>query len=91
MTETEETAGEFYESHEDLANREVYFRFNPPDLDEVGMDEAEKRALIRDRTEGYATNYQQKPLIRRFQKAAGNEHSVSAQAQIEEMQWQEFV
>lgn len=87
VTETEGTADAFYENHESLAHRDVYFRFNPTDLDGVGMDEAGKGAIIRERTEIYAKHYQQRSSIRRFQEVAGKETSQSAQAQAS---WEEF-
>ncbi|WPH02326.1 Hypothetical protein R9X50_00518900 [Acrodontium crateriforme] len=72
-TETDRTAERFYENHEDLSNRDGYFRFNPPYLDEVGMDEGDKQAIIRDRTEAYGSDFRERLYIRRFQEVAGTE------------------
>lgn len=86
-TETQRTADSFHENHEDLAIRDGYFRFNPPDMDEVGMEEAGKKAIIMDRTEAYGRDPVIKLFMRRFQQIVGEEQSASFQ---EQTSWREY-
>jgi calcium-independent phospholipase A2-gamma len=80
-TQTENTANNFYEAHQELTNRDGYFRFNPPDITEIGLDEAGKRGMIEARTEVYVSD----PVVRqgmmlRFKQASGDEESASFRA-----------
>ncbi|RMY45115.1 hypothetical protein D0865_10115 [Hortaea werneckii] len=72
-TETEEKHRTFYNSHEDLARQRLYFRFNPPYLDAIAINEAEKRGDIRVRTEEYGNDPEVALRVRNFQEVAGSE------------------
>ncbi|KAI7379056.1 hypothetical protein KC336_g19250, partial [Hortaea werneckii] len=72
-TETEEKHRTFYNSHEDLARQRLYFRFNPPYLDAIALNEAEKRGDIRVRTEEYGNDPEVALRVRNFQEVAGSE------------------
>jgi len=86
-TETQRTANNFHEMHEELANRDGYFRFNPPDISDIGLEEASKRNIIEARTEDYIVDPVTRQYMVRFQQASGEEQSASIQAQ--EL-WEEF-
>ncbi|KAK5698262.1 hypothetical protein LTR97_007223 [Elasticomyces elasticus] len=73
VTQTDHTAEAFFANHAELAQRNGYFRFNPTNLDEVGIDEAGKRGLIRSRTAIYARDSVIKDSMCRFQLIARNE------------------
>ncbi|KAK5743050.1 hypothetical protein LTS12_024006 [Elasticomyces elasticus] len=72
-TESEGTATAFLANHRDLAQRGGYFRFDPTNLDKIGIDEAEKRGDIQERTEIWAEKSHIKDEMCRFQMAARNE------------------
>ncbi|KAI7091445.1 general substrate transporter [Hortaea werneckii] len=72
-TETEEKHRTFYNSHEDLARHRLYFRFNPPYLDAIALNEAEKRGDIRVRTEEYGNDPEVALRVRNFQEVAGSD------------------
>ena len=61
-TETQTTAALFHEEHEDLANQARYFRFNPPDVGDVGLEEAGKRTIIEVTTEAYGNDPEVKQI-----------------------------
>jgi calcium-independent phospholipase A2-gamma len=73
--ETQETAKTFYNMNRRLANRGGYFRFNPPDLSEVGLDEANKVDIISARTEAYGSEPETIELVEKWVNAAGTEQS----------------
>ena len=77
-TETQTTANTFHHMHNVLANRDGYFRFNPPDLNEVALDEVSKKGLIAQRCEAYGTDAETERMVRRWKEAAGTEQSASA-------------
>lgn len=82
--ETQRTANTFYHMHMDLADRDGYFRFNPPDLSEVLLDEASKKGLISERTEAYGNDAETVKMARRWIAAAGNEQSALTLAAVED-------
>ena len=86
-TETEEKHRSFADNHEQLRKQKLYFRFNPPYLDEIGLDQPAKRSDIRVRTEAYGNDSDVIDRVRQFHEVAGSEPSVSSQ---EREQWQEF-
>ncbi|KAF1943168.1 FabD/lysophospholipase-like protein [Clathrospora elynae] len=73
--ETQTTANTFHQIHKVLANRDAYFRFNPPDLSEVGLDKASKARIIATRTEAYGTDADTERMVERWENAAGVEQS----------------
>jgi calcium-independent phospholipase A2-gamma len=75
VTETQETAKAFYNMNRRLADRDGYFRFNPPDLSDVGLDEANKVDIISSRTEAYGTEPETIVLVEKWVNAAGTEQS----------------
>jgi calcium-independent phospholipase A2-gamma len=77
-TETQATANTFHMYHRRLANRGGYFRFNPPDLGEVALDEADKKDIIAARTEAYGTDADTVEMVERWTNAAGTEQSALA-------------
>ncbi|PQE29437.1 patatin family protein [Rutstroemia sp. NJR-2017a WRK4] len=79
-TETTKTANNFYEMHEELTNRDGYFRFNPPDISEIGLDEVKGRGTIEARTEVYVLDPFVREWMLRFRQASGSEESASFQA-----------
>jgi calcium-independent phospholipase A2-gamma len=85
--DTENKAEDFCETHNRLVSRAGYFRFNPPYLDEVDIADADKRNIIRERTEIYGRDYSTRMTVQLFQQVAGMEHSTSAQNAT---QWEQF-
>jgi hypothetical protein len=81
-TETQETAETFHDVHKSLADRDGYFRFNPPDIDEVGLDEAGEKALVAARTEAYINDPDCKRSMARFRDVNGREESESNEAHL---------
>lgn len=75
-SETQRTANTFYDVHLELAERDGYFRFNPPDLTGVLLDEASKKDVIAARTEAYGNDAETKSMVKRWVIAAGDEQSV---------------
>lgn len=75
-SETQKTANKFYEMHQELADRDGYFRLNPPDLSEVLLDEASKKNIIASRSEAYGNDPETKNILRRWVAAAGNEQNI---------------
>jgi calcium-independent phospholipase A2-gamma len=80
--ETQTTANNFHLTHRRLANRSGYFRFNPPDLSEVGLDEANKVGLIAERTEAYGSDGDTVELVEKWTRAAGTGQSALTLAAI---------
>lgn len=78
-TETQRTADTFHEMHQSLADRDGYFRFNPPYIDEVGLHEAGKRAIVEARTAAYTDDPDIKRAMERFRQAVGGELSALTQ------------
>lgn len=81
--ETQDTANTFDRMHPELADRDRYFRLNPPDINEVGLDEASKRAIIAQRCEVYGAEPETLRMVARWTLAAGDEQSASALALLE--------
>ncbi|KAM3080720.1 hypothetical protein ACMFMG_005653 [Clarireedia jacksonii] len=79
-TETERSANNFYETHTELTNRDGYLRFNPPDITEIGLDEARKRNIIEARTEVYVVDHVVRERMFKFRQASGTEESASFRA-----------
>jgi calcium-independent phospholipase A2-gamma len=77
-TETQRTAIRFHNNHEDLFNQDRAFRFDPPDIvNEVGLEDASKKAIIAARTEHYGNDPETRNRLRRFKQTAGEEQSAS--------------
>jgi hypothetical protein len=70
--------------HRKLARRDGYFRFNPPDLNEVGLDEALKKDIIASRTEAYGMDAETVGMMERWKNAAGTEQSASTLAIVQD-------
>lgn len=83
-SETQKTANKFYEMHQELADRDGYFRLNPPDLSEVLLDEASKKNIIASRSEAYGNDPETKKMVRRWVAAAGNEQSMLTLAVVDD-------
>ena len=66
VSETQRTANDFLRMHEELDNNNGYFRFNPPELDEVGLDEAGKKDIIQQRTEFYGQEVEVVKTMKKF-------------------------
>ncbi|KAE9378672.1 FabD/lysophospholipase-like protein [Stipitochalara longipes BDJ] len=64
--ETQRTANTFHRVHQDLVDIDGYFRFNPPDLDEVGLDEASKKGIIQQRTAAFGQDPDVEKNMKRF-------------------------
>lgn len=84
-TETQNTANKFHLTHKKLASRGGYFRFNPPDLSEVAIDEASKKGIIASRTDTYGNDAQTLEMVERWVNVAGTEKSALTLASAEEM------
>lgn len=82
--ETQTTANTFHLMHRALANRDGYFRFNPPDLNEVALDEASKKGLIAQRCQAYGEDAETERTVRRWKDAAGTEQSALTLTALEE-------
>ncbi|KAE8845923.1 hypothetical protein PTNB73_01903 [Pyrenophora teres f. teres] len=72
-TETQHTANNFHLTHMKLADRGGYFRFNPPDLSEVAIDEASMKGTIAARTETYGNDPETVAMVQRWKNTAGTE------------------
>jgi hypothetical protein len=70
--ETQNTADTFDRMHPELALQSRYFRLNPPDISEVGWDEASKRAVIAQRCEVYGEDPETQRMVARWTGAAGD-------------------
>jgi calcium-independent phospholipase A2-gamma len=68
--ETQKTANTFHRVHQDLVDIDGYFRFNPPDLDEVGLDEASKKGIIQQRTAAFGQDPEVEKAMKRFGNSA---------------------
>ncbi|KAF2707708.1 phospholipase [Pleomassaria siparia CBS 279.74] len=71
--ETQTTANTFHLMHRALANRDGYFRFNPPDMNEVALDEASKKGIIAQRYEAHGADAETMAMVQRWIGAAGTE------------------
>lgn len=69
-SETQATAKTFHRMHQDLADIDGYFRFNPPDLDEVGLDEATKKDIILQRVTYFGDDPDVEKAMKRFKVVA---------------------
>lgn len=88
-TETDGTAKTFHETNMELALRGAYMRFNPPYMDDIGLDDALKKDLISSRSLTYGDDPEQIQRLHSFQRVAGTEKSMSFveyTAEIEEQQ-----
>lgn len=81
--ETQNTAQTFHDMHRSLADRNAYFRFNPPYIDEVGLDEAGKRGIVEARTAAYLEDADVVGMMDRFRRSIGEEQSASIQVQLQ--------
>jgi hypothetical protein len=81
-TETQTTANIFHLTHRKLASRGGYFRFNPPDLNGVALDEASKKDIIAARTEAYGNDAETVEMVERWKNAAGTEQSALTLAAV---------
>lgn len=64
--DTQNMATTFRRMHPSLAKNDGYFRFNPPYLDKVGLDEASKKGIIQERTEAYVHEPEMEELMEKF-------------------------
>jgi len=80
--ETQKTAQTFHDMHRSLADRNAYFRFNPRDIDEVGLDEAGKRGMVEARTAAYLEDPEVVGMMDRFKQSIGEEQSTSTPSPI---------
>ena len=88
-TETDGTAKTFHETNMELALKRAYMRFNPPYMDDIGLDDALKKDLISSRSMTYGNDMDQIQRLYDFQQVAGTEKSrsfVEYTAEIEEQQ-----
>ncbi|KAF4551489.1 Hypothetical protein D9617_13g099890 [Elsinoe fawcettii] len=76
-TETEHTASDFHHNNRDLVDRGAYYRFNPPYLNEIALDQAEKKPLIAERCELYGSQPHVLADMERWAIAAGEDFSTS--------------
>ena len=89
VSETDGTANTFHETNMELALRGAYMRFNPPYMDDIGLDDALKKDLISSRSMTYGKDSEQIQRLYNFQRVAGTEESRSFfeyTAEIEEQQ-----
>ncbi|KAH6723597.1 acyl transferase/acyl hydrolase/lysophospholipase [Leptodontidium sp. MPI-SDFR-AT-0119] len=68
--ETQRTALTFRRRNKELADNGGYFRFNPPDLQEVGLDESKKRGLIQQRCRIHGQDPDVEDAMKRFSASA---------------------
>ena len=83
-TETQHTANNFHLSHMKLADRGGYFRFNPPDLSEVAIDEASMKGTLAARAETYGNDAETVAMVQRWKNAAGTEQSALTLSAVED-------
>ena len=86
-TQTQKTANMFPGMHVDLANRDGYFRFNPPDISEVGLEDASKRSIIAVRTDEYGKDHDVRARMLKFEQVVGDDQSTSTQASLAEQEF----
>lgn len=82
--ETGNTAKRFHETHMALALEHAYMRFDPPYMDDIGLDDAKKNSLIATRTLNYGSDPEQVMKLHHFQQVAGTERSTSFTAYEEQ-------
>ncbi|KAH9875045.1 hypothetical protein J1614_004533 [Plenodomus biglobosus] len=75
-SETQHTADTFDRAHRRLVERDGYFRFNPPDLNEVALDEASKKGIIAARCDAFGSSPETERMAKRWTKVAGNEQII---------------
>ncbi|KAI8934854.1 hypothetical protein NX059_008532 [Plenodomus lindquistii] len=74
--QTQHTADTFDRAHRRLVDRDGYFRFNPPDLNEVALDEASEKGTIAARCDAFGNSPDTERMARRWTRVAGNEQNV---------------
>ncbi|PSK43691.1 hypothetical protein B9Z65_7205 [Elsinoe australis] len=72
-TETQRTAEQFHAMRMGLVRRRGYVRFNPPDLSEVGLDEAGKKGMIAQRCEYYGEDVEVREKMEEWARTVGGE------------------
>jgi hypothetical protein len=77
-TETENTAREFGEAYMRLAEDSRYFRLNPPYLDDVGLEAADKKNKIADMANEYGRDLDVRVRMSCFARRAGTNRSMSS-------------
>lgn len=68
-TETQAAANRFESEYEDLFAEDRAFRFNPPDINEVGLEDASEKAIIAVRIAEYCNNPENEGHLTRFKNA----------------------
>ena len=75
--QTGETANTFHETNMDLAVEHAYMRFDPPYMEDIGLDDANMKDLISARSLAYGNDAEQTQRLHHFQRVAGTEQSTS--------------
>ena len=75
--QTDNTARTFHETNMLMALDYAYMRFNPPYMEDIGLDDANKRNLIAARTAAYGNDPEQTQKLHHFQRVVGTEQSTS--------------
>lgn len=75
--QTDNTARTFHETNMSLALDHAYMRFNPPYMEDIGLDDAKKPSLIAALTAAYGNDPDQTQRLHHFQQVAGTEQSTS--------------
>ena len=82
--QTGNTAKTFHETNMVLALNYAYMRFDPPYMEDVGLDDADKKDLISELTSAYGHEPDQIQRLHHFQRVAGTEQSTSFTAYEEQ-------
>ena len=75
--QTGNTANTFHETNMALALEYAYMRFDPPYMEDIGLDDADMKNLIAARTARYGNEPDQTQRLHHFQRVAGTEQSTS--------------
>ena len=71
--ESQAAANRFEDEHEDLFTEDRAFRFNPPDINEVGLEDASEKAIIAIKIAEYCNNPENEGRLTRFKNAVSRE------------------
>ena len=74
---TGETAKIFHSTNMELALKNTYMRFDPPYMEDIGLDDVNKKDLISAKTISYGNDPDQIQRLHHFQQVAGTEQSTS--------------
>ncbi len=78
-TQTRNTENDFADSHLELRLRFAFFRFNPPYMGDIGLEDAKQKDRIADLTNHYGKKRDFEEKLIRFGMSAGQAHSMSAE------------